>query len=81
MRGTDSYNENLLTTVRLKDFVLATHPLRPIRTWVNDALAKMDGKLSAMYAVDIKATRPKTSAVSRAATTRTRPWASRPRAV
>ena len=38
MRGADSYNESLFTTVRLEDFVPASHPLRPIRIWVNEAL-------------------------------------------
>ena len=58
MRGADAYNEALFTTVRLEDFVPAKHPLRPIRTWVNDALAKMDGKFSAMYEADVKGGRP-----------------------
>ena len=58
MRGTDSYNESLFTTVRLEDFVPTTHPLRPIRTWVNDVLAAMDGKFSAMYEADVKGGRP-----------------------
>ena len=58
MRGADSYNESLFTTVKLEDFVPANHPLRPIRTWVNDALAKMDAKFSAMYEADIKGGRP-----------------------
>jgi len=58
MRGTDSYSESLFTAVKLEDFVPANHPLRPIRTWVNDALAKMDAKFSAMYEADIKGGRP-----------------------
>ena len=58
MRGADSYSESLFTTVKLEDFVPADHPLRPIRTWVNDALAKMDTKFSAMYEADIKGGRP-----------------------
>ncbi|HRD98553.1 MAG TPA: IS5 family transposase [Rubrivivax sp.] len=58
MRGPDSYNESLFTTVKLEDFVPAKHPLRPIRTWVNDALAKMDAKFSAMYEADVKGGRP-----------------------
>jgi transposase len=58
MRGADAYNEALFTTVKLEDFVPAKHPLRPIRTWVNDALAKMDAKFSAMYEADIKGGRP-----------------------
>ena len=58
MRGADSYSESLFSTVKLEDFVPASHPLRPIRTWVNDALAKMDAKFSAMYEADIKGGRP-----------------------
>ncbi|MEQ6436620.1 IS5 family transposase [Comamonas sp. w2-DMI] len=58
MRGADSYNESLFTTVTLEKFVPATHPLRPIREWVNDALAKMNSKFSAMYAADVKGGRP-----------------------
>ncbi len=58
MRGADSYNESLFTTVKLEDFVPANHPLRPIRQWVNEALAKMDTKFSAMYEADIKGGRP-----------------------
>lgn len=58
MRGVGSYDENLFTTVRLEEFVPASHPLRPIRTWVNDALAGMSAKLSAMYEADIKGGRP-----------------------
>ncbi|TXK21999.1 IS5/IS1182 family transposase, partial [Ottowia sp. GY511] len=49
MRGADGYNESLFTTVRLESFVPADHPLRPIRQWVNDALAQMDARFSAMY--------------------------------
>lgn len=58
MRGADSYSESLFTTVKLEDFVPANHPLRPIRTWINEALAKMDASLSAMYEADIKGGRP-----------------------
>ncbi len=58
MRGTDSYNESLFTTVKLEDFVPANHPLRLIRIWVNDALAAMDASFSAMYEADIKGGRP-----------------------
>jgi hypothetical protein len=49
MRGSDGFNESLFSTVRLEDFVPANHPLRPIRIWMNDALAKMDERFSAMY--------------------------------
>lgn len=58
MRGADSYSESLFTTVKLEAFVPANHPLRPIRSWVNDALSKMDGKFSAMYEADVKGGRP-----------------------
>jgi transposase len=58
MRGTDVCNEALFSTVRLEDFVPTNHPLRPIRQWVNDALAAMDAKLSAMYEADVKGGRP-----------------------
>ena len=58
MRGADSYNEALFTTVKLEDFVPVNHPLRPIRQWVNEALAKMDVKFSAMYEADIRGGRP-----------------------
>ena len=58
MREAESYNESLFTTVRVEDFVPANHPLRPIRCSVNDALAKMDAKFSAMYEADIKGGRP-----------------------
>ena len=58
MRGADSHSESLFTTVKLEDFVPANHPLRPIRTWVNEALAKMDVSFSAMYEDDIKGGRP-----------------------
>ena len=58
MRGSDGYNESLFSTVRLEDFVPANHPLRPIRAWINDALAKMDEKFSSMYESDVKGGRP-----------------------
>lgn len=49
MRGADTYNESLFTSVRLEEFVPANHPLRPIRSWVNEALVQMAPKFSAMY--------------------------------
>ena len=58
MRGADSDNESLLTTVKLEDFAAANHPLRPIRTGVNDTLAQMDVKFSTVYMVDVKGGRP-----------------------
>jgi transposase len=58
MRGADSYNEALFSTIKLEDFVPGDHPLRPIRLWVNEALGAMDTKLAAMYEADIKGGRP-----------------------
>ena len=58
MRGVDSYTENLFSSVKLDDFVPGNHPLRTIRTWVNEALTEMDSKFSAMYEADIKGGRP-----------------------
>jgi hypothetical protein len=54
MRGADAYDEALFSTLRPEDFVPAQHPLRTIRQWVNDALAKMGVKFSAVYEADIK---------------------------
>jgi transposase len=58
MRGSDGCNESLFTKVRLEEFVPANHPLRPIRTWLNEALTSMDERFSAMYEADIKGGRP-----------------------
>jgi transposase len=58
MRGADSYNESLFTTVKLEEFVPANHPLRTIRVWVNETLSKMDVTFSAMYEADVKGGRP-----------------------
>lgn len=58
MRGADTFTENLFTMRHLDDFVLANHPLRPIRVMVNAALVKMDALLSDMYEADIKGGRP-----------------------
>jgi transposase len=58
MRGADGYNESLFSTVRLEEFVPRSHPLRQVRTWLNEALSKMDAEFSAMYEVDGKGGRP-----------------------
>ena len=58
MRGADSYNESLFSTIRLEAFVPADHPLRPIRAWFNEALTGLDAKFSAMYERDVKGGRP-----------------------
>jgi hypothetical protein len=54
MRGADTFTESLFTMRRLEDFVWESHPLRPIRTMVNQALAKMDRLFASMYEADIK---------------------------
>lgn len=58
MRGADGYNEQLFTQIRLEDFVPASHPLRPIRQWVNEALVSMNALFNVMYEADIKGGRP-----------------------
>lgn len=61
MRGSDGYNERLFSTVRLEEFVPANHPLRPIRIWMNEALARMDERFSALYEADVRGGRPSIS--------------------
>jgi transposase len=58
MRGADTFTESLFTVGKLEDFVPTDHPLRPIRTMVNDALLKMDRLFASMYEADIKGGRP-----------------------
>jgi len=58
MRGADGYNESSFSTVSLEEFVPQAHPLRQVRTWLNEALSKMDAKFSAIYEVDVKGGRP-----------------------
>ena len=58
MRGADTFTESLFTMRRLEDFVPKSHPLRPIRTMANQALAKMDRLFAQMYEADIKGGRP-----------------------
>jgi transposase len=50
MRGMDEIQEPLFTTVKLEDFVPADHPLRPIRSLVNDALKRLNGLFNIIYA-------------------------------
>lgn len=58
MRGTDVFMEQLFTVKRLEDFVPADHPLRPVRAMVNEALTRLDGLFTQMYAADAKGGRP-----------------------
>ena len=50
MRGMDEMRETLFRTVKLEDFVSADHPLRPIRLLVNQALKRLNGLFSVIYA-------------------------------
>ena len=58
MRGADGYTESMFTMAKLDDFVPTSHPLRPIRNWLNDALKRMDPVLTRMYESDAKGGRP-----------------------
>ena len=58
MRGADTFTESLFTMRRLDDFVPESHPLRPVRKMVNQALRNIEPLLSGMYAADIKGGRP-----------------------
>lgn len=59
MRGADYLQESLFTVRKLDGFVPATHPLRPLRDRVNQALVRLDGLFARMYADDIKGGRPR----------------------
>ncbi len=54
MRGADIIAENLFTMRRLDDAVPKSHPPCPIRTMVNQALAKTGRQFAGMYETDIK---------------------------
>lgn len=58
MRGSDVFMEQLFTVKRLEDFVPVDHPLRPIRTMVNEALLRLDGLLEGMYSATSQGGRP-----------------------
>lgn len=58
MPGSDVFMEQLFTMKRLEDFVPADHPLRPIRLMVDEALVRLDGLFSGMYACGAKAVAP-----------------------
>ena len=52
MRGPDGFTESMFTVLKLDDFVPKDHPLRPIRTWLNDALNRMDDVFARMSPPD-----------------------------
>lgn len=58
MRGSDTFTESLFTLSTLDSFIPQSHPLRPIRVMVNEALLKMNQLLGCMYADDAKGGRP-----------------------
>ncbi len=58
MRGADTFTESLFTLKKLDDFVPATHPLRAIRTMVNEALGRMGDLFARMYEAHYKGGRP-----------------------
>ena len=49
MRGDDRQSGRLFSYVDLEARVAADHPLRPIRTIVNDALAELSGEFEVLY--------------------------------
>ena len=52
MRGSDERSGALFSYVDLEERVRKDHPLRPIRTIVNEALAALDADFAAIYAKD-----------------------------
>ena len=54
MRGADTFTEGLFTLKKLDDFVPVNHPLRVIRTMVDQALAEMGELFAQMYENDVK---------------------------
>ena len=49
MRGADNQSGALFSYVNLEERVLAAHPLRVIKTIVDDALTSLDGDFEALY--------------------------------
>jgi transposase len=49
MRGTDGMQESLFTVAKLEDFVPDDHPLRGVRTLVNEALGRMHELFNEIY--------------------------------
>jgi transposase len=50
MRGADAMQEALFSFCKLEDFVPSDHPLRPIRTLVDQSLKRLDGLFNTIYA-------------------------------
>src|SRR5947209_2794080 len=49
MRGSDATSGSLFSYVDVEERIPATHPLRTIRTIVNEVLAALDGEFEALY--------------------------------
>src|SRR4030088_3547693 len=49
MRGSDAASGSLFSYVDMEERVQATHPLRTIRTIVNEVLAALDTEFEALY--------------------------------
>lgn len=58
MRGVDVFSEQLFTVKRLEEFIPVSHPLRPVRDMVNEALRRLDGLFAGMYEPSHKGGRP-----------------------
>lgn len=50
MRGADVTQESLFTVARLADFVPSDHPLRSVRELADEALGRLGGLFSTLYA-------------------------------
>lgn len=50
MRGSDEVQEALFSFSKLEDFVPADHPLRSVRSLVNESLQRLNGLFNAIYA-------------------------------
>ncbi|MGE6333277.1 IS5/IS1182 family transposase, partial [Stenotrophomonas sp. NPDC077659] len=58
MRGVDVFSEQLFTVKRLEEFIPVSHPLRPVRQMVNEALGRLDGLFERIYEPAWKGGRP-----------------------
>lgn len=54
MRGPNGFTESMLTVGKLYDFVPEEAPLRRIRSWLNDALKRVDDVFVQMYEAGAK---------------------------
>jgi transposase len=52
MRGADEQNGSLFSYVSLEERIPARHPLRKVRSVVNDALATLDAEFSRLYSAE-----------------------------